>query len=220
MKALSPFAGIIPLVCPDCTANCTSAAPAEIFWGALSNSGPTVRLYSERTEINPKTLTGDSHATVFGCCLPSGRLRPVRRNRRDYRAHTCAQPRNDCCRREEVRLRPFPGRRRKNAPEAARRQGGRHRRAVRRDQGAHRRFFDSGNGQSGRGTRVGTQGSGDVPGGDRGARDSFPPGSESRARRKQVNNLLATAASEHAPFCTLLGCSEIRSTLWNEWRGR
>jgi hypothetical protein len=34
---------------------------------ALSNSSPAVRLYSERREINPKTLTGDSHATVFGC---------------------------------------------------------------------------------------------------------------------------------------------------------
>ena len=35
-------------------------------------------------------------------------------NRGDPRA----QPRNDCCRREEVRLRNFPGQQRKNGAEA------------------------------------------------------------------------------------------------------
>ena len=40
-----------------------------------------------------------------------------------------AQPRNDCCRREEVRLRYF-GWQREDAAGPARRQGARHRRAV------------------------------------------------------------------------------------------
>ena len=48
-----------------------------------------------------------------------------------------------CCRRQEVRLRPFPGRQRKIAAVAARRKSARHRRAVHRDQGAHRRFLDT-----------------------------------------------------------------------------
>ena len=54
--------------------------------------------------------------------------------------------------------------------------------------------------KSGRGTLVGTQGCGDVPRGGRGARAFFSPCSEPRTGRKQVNNPLATAASEHAPF--------------------
>jgi hypothetical protein len=45
---------------------------------------------------------------------------------------------------------------------------------------------------------VGAQGRPRLQGVGRGARDSFPPRSDTRTRRKQVNNL-ATAASEHAP---------------------
>jgi hypothetical protein len=36
------------------------------------------------------------------------RLRPVHPNRSDDRGDPRAQPRNDCCRRQEVRLRHFP----------------------------------------------------------------------------------------------------------------
>ena len=89
------------------------------------------------------TETRRLRASVHGCCLPPRRLRPVRRNRSDYRGDTRAQPRVDCCRREEVRLRPFPGGRRQVAAGPGRRSGARHRRAVRRDQGAHRRFLDA-----------------------------------------------------------------------------
>jgi len=51
-------------------------------------------------------------------------------------------------RRQEIRLRHFPGRQREDGAEAARRQGARDRRTVHRDQGAHGRFLDSGSRRS------------------------------------------------------------------------
>ena len=51
--------------------------------------------------------------------FPPRRLRPVRRNRSDDRGDPRAQPRNDRCRRQEVRLRNFPGQQRKDGAEAA-----------------------------------------------------------------------------------------------------
>ncbi len=109
------------------------------------------------------------------------------------------QPRTDCCRYQEVRLRHCPARQREDAAEEARRQGTRHRRTVHRDQGAHGRILDIGMRQYRRGTRVGAQGCHHLRCGGRSARASFLPGSGTRTQRKQVNTL-ATAASEHAPW--------------------
>jgi RNA polymerase sigma-70 factor (ECF subfamily) len=55
----------------------------------------------------------------------------------------CLVFKEDCCRRQEVRLRPFPGRQGQVAAGRGRRQGVRHRRALHRDQGAHGRFLDT-----------------------------------------------------------------------------
>ena len=52
-------------------------------------------------------------------------------------------------RREEVRLRDFPGRQCQDGAEAVRRHGACHRRAVHRDQGAHGWFLDTGSRQYG-----------------------------------------------------------------------
>ena len=61
------------------------------------------------------------------------------------------------------------------------------------------RFLDSGSRRYGRGTRVGAQGCHRLRCARRSVRASFLPGSGTRTRRKQVNNL-AAAASEHMPF--------------------
>ena len=81
------------------------------------------------------------------------------------------------CRRHEVRLRNFPGRRRQDAAGPARRQGARRRRAVHRDKGAHGRILDIGMRRSRRGTRMGAQGRRLPRCSRRGARASFLPGS-------------------------------------------
>ena len=110
-----------------------------------------------KAKIRLKTGTGEEEVMpqYLVADLPPRRLRPVRRNRSDDGGDPRAQPRDDCCRREEVRLRPFPGRQREVAADAARRQGARHRRAVHRDQGAHGRFLDTGSCRSERGAGMG-----------------------------------------------------------------
>jgi len=106
------------------------------------------------------------------------RLRPVCRNRSDYRGDPRAQRRNDCCQREESSPAAFPRPAAQDAAGAVQWQGGRHRRAVHRDQGAHPRSFDTGSRRSGRGARVGTQGCRRLPGAGGGAPDSFQAGPE------------------------------------------
>src|SRR5947208_13478359 len=101
----------------------------------------------------------------------------TRRNRSDDRGDPRAQPRNDRCRRQEVRLRNFPGQQRKDGAKAAGWYGARHRWAIHRDQGAHGRFLDTGSCRYGRGAGVGEEGRHRLRCARRSARASFLPGS-------------------------------------------
>src|SRR5882757_1391373 len=105
--------------------------PNDYIVKAGQLAGPKIIRYRKRR----------NHAAIFGCWLPSRRLRPVSNGRSGGPRYPRAQQRDDCCRRQEIRLRPWG---REVATKADRWQGVRHRRAVPGDQGTHWRFLDIG----------------------------------------------------------------------------
>src|SRR5882672_11280563 len=80
-------------------------------------AGPKIIRYRKRRK----------YAAIFDCWLPPRRLRPVPNGRSNGPRDPLAQQRDDCCRRQEIRLRPGG---REVAANADRWQGARHRRAV------------------------------------------------------------------------------------------
>src|SRR5713101_432461 len=105
--------------------------PFDYIVKAGQTPGPKIIRYRKRR----------NHAAIFGCWLPPRRLRPVPNGRSGGPRDPRAQQRDDCCRRQEIRLRPWG---REVAAKADRWQGSCHRRAVPGDQGTHRRFLDIG----------------------------------------------------------------------------